>query len=73
MKATEFCYWLQGFFELADEKDLGISAEQAIKIKRHLDMVFIHDIDKRYPKQHQAALNEAHGTAVAPQNQVMRC
>ena len=41
MKYTEFCYWLQGFFELAGVQTL--SEEQVEIIKRHLDMTMIHE------------------------------
>ncbi len=43
MQSRDFCFWLQGFFEL--NKDARtISAEQAVIIKRHLDLVFAHEI-----------------------------
>lgn len=46
MKATEFCYWLQGLFELSDSKTL--TEEQVTKIKNHLKLVFLYDIDPSY-------------------------
>jgi hypothetical protein len=49
MKAFEFCYWLQGYFELVDDVDV-LHADQVEKIKNHLNMVFLHDIDKTYPQ-----------------------
>ena len=58
MKATEFCYWLQGLFELSDPTSLN--DKQTDLIKRHLNLVFIHDIDPSYPAEQQAALNKAH-------------
>lgn len=58
MKATEFCYWLQGLFELG--KPLALDAEQTALVKSHLDMVFLHEIDPSYPAKQQAALNAAH-------------
>jgi hypothetical protein len=58
MKAVEFCYWLQGMFELSEPKDLN--AHQTELIKRHLDMVFVHDIDKSYPEGQQKTLNDIH-------------
>lgn len=48
MKATEFCYWLQGMFELAEPETLD--ANQVDLIKRHLAMAFLHDIDKQAGK-----------------------
>lgn len=41
MKAQEFCYWLQGFFELQNPQSLDL--KQTELIKRHLKMVFIHE------------------------------
>lgn len=46
MKATEFCYWLQGFFELQSaDTSITLSSVQVAKIKHHLALVFTHDID----------------------------
>jgi hypothetical protein len=43
MQSRDFCFWLQGFFELSGE-DAVLSADQAAMIRRHLDMVFHHEI-----------------------------
>jgi hypothetical protein len=59
MKSVEFCYWLQGVFELGDPKQLD--ERQTDLIKRHLAMVFKHEIDPSYPAEQQQALNAAHG------------
>lgn len=40
MKPEEFCYWLQGTFEMTDVKELN--AKQTATLKRHLNMVFEH-------------------------------
>ena len=48
MTSRDFCYWLQGYFEiaaLADSSTAQITVAQADMIKRHLSMVFIHEID----------------------------
>lgn len=58
MKTTEFCYWLQGLFEVADPKTLD--ERQVSLIKAHLNMVFHHDIDPSYPADQQGALNALH-------------
>jgi hypothetical protein len=85
MKATEFAFWLQGLFELADPKTLD--EKQVDLIKKHLNMVFIHEIDPSYPKEQQDDLNNAHnGNKVSPpgtkppfvvpsqfDNKVLRC
>lgn len=43
MTSRDFCYWLQGFFEIVNPKT--VSEEELIKIKNHLAMVFKHEID----------------------------
>jgi hypothetical protein len=77
MKSVEFCYWLQGMFEIVPPVD-GLSQRQVETIKRHLDMVFIHEIDKGYPAEQQASLDAAHTATPKPpfhgqSNPVMRC
>jgi hypothetical protein len=42
MQSRDFCYWLQGFFELSDDSD-RLSIEQIDLIKRHLALVFAHE------------------------------
>ncbi len=44
MQSRDFCYWLQGFFELTDVKTLEASEKQTQMIKNHLNMVFAHEI-----------------------------
>lgn len=58
MKAVEFCYWLQGFFEIARET-APLNAEQVIAIRNHLALVFKHEIDPSYGGD-QAALQAIH-------------
>lgn len=41
MKSIEFCYWLQGLFELAEPIEL--TTKQTYLIKEHLKLVFEHD------------------------------
>ena len=68
MKSVEFCYWLQGFFEL--QKPVSLSPEQTGLIERHLAMVFKHEIDPLYPKDQQEALNKIH---TDPSKVLYRC
>ena len=63
MTAVNFCYWLQGYFELnASGSANGLSAARVEMIEKHLRLVFTHDID---PSQGDAAaqakLNDIHG------------
>ncbi len=76
MKSVEFCYWLQGVFEV--QNPLYFDAHQVDIIRRHLDLVFKHEIDPSYPNQ--AQLNFIHngpgGGAGSPSdfhNTKMRC
>lgn len=66
MTARDFCYWLQGLFELGAPQSLN--ATQTDLIKRHLQLVFKHEID---PSQGgpdvQAVLNQIHASPLAPQ------
>lgn len=41
MKARDFCYWLQGYFEIADSSELN--SRQIEIISNHLKMVFIYE------------------------------
>lgn len=64
MKSTEFCYWLQGFFEICDAGAGGTPTLEPSRvecIKRHLALVFKHEIDLSYgDKVVQAELNKIH-------------
>jgi hypothetical protein len=43
MTSRDFCYWLQGLFELSEP--VTLNEKQTDLIKRHLALVFIHEID----------------------------
>lgn len=64
MKATEFCYWLQGFFEITQVSHLRpdhLNEKQVEMIKNHLSLVFKHDIDpKTGPPEYQFELQNIH-------------
>jgi hypothetical protein len=69
MTSRDFVYWLQGFFELRFAGPLrsdptaiaGLSPEQVEVIKRHLALVFKHEIDPSVGSvEHQEELNAAH-------------
>lgn len=47
MTSKDFCYWLQGFFELS-EPNKALTPEQVKTIKNHLKLVFLHEIDPSY-------------------------
>jgi len=75
MTSRDFCYWLQGFFEIAPPQPGGLSAEQAAMIRRHLSLVFKHEIDPSMgPPAHQEQLNKLHTETNIPNtNFVARC
>lgn len=58
MTSRDFVYWLQGVFELANVT--SFDERQTELIRRHLALVFIHEIDPSAPADQQAKLNEAH-------------
>jgi hypothetical protein len=63
MTAREFCYWLQGFFELQEAQGVmpPLTAQQTQTLKNHLAMVFKHEIDPSTGSaQHQQELNSLH-------------
>jgi hypothetical protein len=67
MTSREFCYWLQGYFEIngnqprPPEHSDSLNGEQVKMIQRHLAMVFKHEIDPSYgPKEHLQKLGEIH-------------
>ena len=59
MTSRDFCYWLQGYFELNGTS--GLSPQQSEIIQRHLNLVFKHEIDPSAGnEQHQQELNKIH-------------
>lgn len=73
MTAREFCYWLQGHFELSGSA--ALDAKQTAMIARHLALVFAHEIDPQAggPAE-QAKLNGIHHlTEQLPGDVQVRC
>lgn len=61
MQSRDFCYWLQGYFELS-APSMSMSGPQIDLIKAHLSLVFAHEIDPAMgDKKHQEALDSIHG------------
>jgi len=61
MTSRDFAYWLQGFFEISDAKE--ITETQTEMIKKHLALVFKHDIDPSMgDEKHQIELNAIHNS-----------
>jgi hypothetical protein len=63
MTSRDFCYWLQGYFEINASAATypELSTEQVDCIRKHLALVFVHEIDPSAgPPEHQAVLNAVH-------------
>jgi hypothetical protein len=64
LTSRDLAYWLQGFFELR-QPNQEISAEQAEIIRKHLALVFIHEIDPSMgPPEHQKVLDAVHSGTI---------
>ncbi len=69
MTSRDFCFWLQGFFEIksADVTDgVVLEKEQIDIIRKHLNLVFKHEIDPSMgDAKMQKELNEIHDPMAA--------
>lgn len=62
MTSRDFAYWLQGFFEISDARE--ITKLQTEMIKQHLALVFKHEIDPSMgDAKHQEELNTIHNSS----------
>jgi len=74
MTSRDFCFWLQGFFEIAGNTPArepsnrwNLNDSQVDMIRNHLALVFKHEIDPSAgPPAHQAELNKIHETQPMP-------
>lgn len=72
MTSRDFAFWLQGFLEVGEPKEL--SERQLTTVKNHLNLVFLHEIDPSMGnKAHQQKLNNTHGPDRLPGEELMRC
>jgi len=63
MLARDFAFWLQGFFEISNPKEIG--PKETEMIKKHLNLVFKHEIDPSMgDEKHQQILNEIHTPSI---------
>lgn len=61
MTSREFCYWAQGYFEISNGDGIGLSGAQVDIFRKHLSLVFKHEIDPSYgDAKHQEELNQIH-------------
>jgi hypothetical protein len=62
MTSREFCYWLQGFFEIT-KGATALTQDQSEIIQKHLSLVFLHEIDNSYgDKEHTDKLDKIHNS-----------
>lgn len=73
MTSRDFCFWLQGVFELGPPKAFDEVRTECIR--KHLALVFKHEIDPSAgPPKHQAELNEIHtGSSPSFPGPTFRC
>ena len=81
MNSRDFCFWLQGYFELEQSAlassptgKPGLTPASTEKIRQHLAMVFLHEIDPQINAKDPdggKALDAAHKGKV--DSGVMRC
>lgn len=69
MTSRDFCFWLQGYLELAplarDAQRPALAPEQLECVRSHLALVFKHEIDPSMgPAKHQASLDSLHGDSL---------
>lgn len=75
MNTIDFCYWLQGYFEVSGDAEL--TKDQVEIVRNHLNLVFKHEIDPLREKQTTtpvSVLNHAHTPGNFPSNDMLiRC
>lgn len=61
MTSRDFCYWLQGYFELLGADQGAMTSAQVTAVRAHLAMVFAHEIDPSMgSKEHREELQDLH-------------
>lgn len=78
MQSRDFAFWLQGYFEITEATSNrapeGLTEGQVDMIKKHLALVFVHEIDPAMGnKEHQKVLNAVHAPSFNPSQTLMRC
>jgi len=73
MTSRDFCYWIQGYFEIADDNKL--SEQQVKMIKRHLALVFKHEIDPSYGgnQEELQQIHDGHSLHNGINDNLIRC
>lgn len=74
MNSIDFCFWLQGYFEISGTDEL--TPDQTKVVKNHLHLVFKHEIDPLREEQTPTptpALNHAHSGGRLGNDTLIRC
>ena len=71
MNTIDFCFWLQGYFEIHGKDE--ISAKQAEIIKNHLNLVFKHEIDPLREEQTTTPATVLNHTHSPKNDKLVRC
>ena len=71
MNTIDFCYWLQGYFEISGTTE--INAEQSEVIQNHLNLVFKHEIDPLRESQTTTPKLELNGIHSPLNDGLVRC
>jgi len=72
MTSRDFCFWLQGYFEVSEEETMN--KEQVKNVKKHLALCFKHDIDPSMgDNKHQNILNNIHNDNTPGGGVTLRC
>jgi hypothetical protein len=72
MTSRDFCYWLQGYFEIAVAPIGELDKNQIDCIQKHLALVFKHEIDPSAGSyDHQVVLNEIHDGIKTEKKRIM--
>ena len=71
MNTIDFCFWLQGYFELSN--DAGMSEAQIKTVREHLNLVFLHEIDQLRESQTTTIPSVLNSTHSPDNDKLVRC
>ena len=71
MNSIDFCYWLQGYFEISGTTEL--TKEQSAIVQNHLNLVFVHEIDNLYDNGDKDTKQNYHNIHQGKNDELMRC
>lgn len=72
MTSRDFCYWLQGLFEVG--QPVTLNAMQVKQVKAHLAMVFAHEIDPSFGgPDKQEILDAIHNAGAHDPHMLIKC